>query len=50
MTLRRDTFVHYALPADTVGTGRRVRFQVIQYGTQTAQITGGSAKVLIWEK
>ncbi|GLZ13160.1 hypothetical protein Acsp04_33950 [Actinomadura sp. NBRC 104425] len=45
-----DTFVHYALPADTVGTGRRVRFQVIHYGTQTAQITGGSAKVLIWEQ
>ncbi|GAA4100516.1 MULTISPECIES: N-acetylmuramoyl-L-alanine amidase [Actinomadura] len=45
-----DTFLHYSLPADTVNDGFRVRFQVIHYGTQTAQITAGSAKALIWEQ
>lgn len=43
-----DTFIHYALAADTVGSGRRVRFQVIHYGTGTARLVSGSAKALAW--
>lgn len=42
------TFVHYSLPADTVGDGYRVRFQVIQYGTSGARIVSGTAKGLAW--
>lgn len=42
------TFVHYALPADTVGDGRRVRFQVIQFGTAPGRIVSGTAKALAW--
>ncbi|OLT12990.1 hypothetical protein BJF79_03565 [Actinomadura sp. CNU-125] len=45
-----DTFVHYALPADVVSDKRRVRFQVIHYGTATGRITGGSAKAFVWEQ
>ncbi|MEV5827040.1 glycoside hydrolase family 25 protein [Spirillospora sp. NPDC052242] len=43
-----DTFVHYALPADTVRAGHRVRFQVVQYGTAPARIVGGTAKAFAW--
>ncbi|GGV32337.1 hypothetical protein GCM10010182_65040 [Actinomadura cremea] len=43
-----DTFVHYALPADTVGDGYRVRFQVIHYGTAPARLVAGSAKAFAW--
>lgn len=43
-----DTFVHYSVAADTIGDGRRVRFQVIQYGTETGRITSGSAKGFAW--
>jgi hypothetical protein len=45
-----ETYVHYALPADTIGEGRRVRFQIIQHGAGNAQITAGAAKALIWEQ
>ncbi|OLT37860.1 hypothetical protein BJF79_28835 [Actinomadura sp. CNU-125] len=45
---RTDVHVLYALPADTVGDGRRVRFQVVQHGTAAATLTGGSAKLLFW--
>ncbi|MFV2172359.1 Hint domain-containing protein [Actinomadura sp. LOL_016] len=43
-----DTFLHYALPADTVGDGYRVRFQVIHYGTGAGKVIGGSAKAFVW--
>jgi hypothetical protein len=43
-----STFVHYNLAADSVGTGYRVRFQVIHYGTETARISSGSAKAFAW--
>ncbi|MFD0902003.1 CHAP domain-containing protein [Actinomadura sediminis] len=43
-----DTFLLYSLPADTVGDGFRVRFQVIQYGTAAGRITAGSAKAFAW--
>ncbi|MFG2247823.1 N-acetylmuramoyl-L-alanine amidase [Spirillospora sp. NPDC048823] len=43
-----STLVHYSLPADTVGDGYRVRFQVIHHGTETARITSGTAKALAW--
>lgn len=42
------TFLHYNIAADTIGANRRVRFQVIQYGTTTAKIKSGSAKGLVW--
>jgi len=42
------TFVHYALPADTVNAKCRVRFQVIHFGDVTAKITGGFAKGFVW--
>lgn len=42
------TFLHYALPADTIGRDRRVRFQVIQYGTAPGRIVNGSAKAFVW--
>lgn len=45
---RDDVHVLYALPADTVGAGHRVRFQVVQHGTAPATLTGGSAKLLFW--
>lgn len=45
---RTDVHVLYALPADTVGGGRRVRFQVVQHGTAAATLTGGGAKLLFW--
>ncbi|WP_243718791.1 hypothetical protein [Actinomadura sp. KC06] len=38
----------YGLPADTVGEGRRVRFQLIQHGAAAAAVTQGSAKVFFW--
>ncbi|MGP4021739.1 hypothetical protein [Actinomadura sp. 3N407] len=43
-----ETFVDYALAADTVGSGQRVRFQVIHYGTGTARLVSGTAKALAW--
>ncbi|MFC6880139.1 MULTISPECIES: N-acetylmuramoyl-L-alanine amidase [Actinomadura] len=42
------TFLHYALPAASVGDGSRVRFQVIHYGAGTAKITSGTAKAFAW--
>jgi len=42
------TFVHYALPAESVTKGRRVRFEVVHYGTQTARLVSGTAKALAW--
>ncbi|RSN68384.1 glycoside hydrolase domain-containing protein [Actinomadura sp. WAC 06369] len=45
---RADVHVLYALPADTVAGGRRVRFQVVQHGAAEATLTGGSAKLLFW--
>lgn len=45
---REDVHVLYALPADTVADGRRVRFQVVQHGAAEATLTGGSAKLLFW--
>ncbi|MFG1853590.1 N-acetylmuramoyl-L-alanine amidase [Actinomadura geliboluensis] len=42
------TFLHHDVAADVVGNGRRVRFQVIQHGTGTGRVTGGTAKGLIW--
>lgn len=44
-----DTFLLYSLPADTVGDGYRVRFEVIQYGTAPGQISAGSAKAFVWK-
>jgi hypothetical protein len=38
----------YGLPADTVRSGHRVRFQLIQHGDAAATITDGSAKVFFW--
>ena len=46
---RGATFVHYSLPADTVGKGRRVRFQVIHFGTETGRIVSGVAKAFAWK-
>lgn len=43
-----STKVLYALPADTVNKGKRLRVQVIQYGSTPATVTDGSAKVLFW--
>lgn len=42
------TFIHYALPAESVTKGRRVRFEVVHYGTQTARLVSGTAKALAW--
>ena len=42
------TFVHYALPADTVNAKARVRFQVIHFGTGTGKVKGGFAKGFVW--
>ncbi|WP_246178596.1 N-acetylmuramoyl-L-alanine amidase [Actinomadura decatromicini] len=42
------TFVHYSLPADMVGNGYRVRFQVVHFGVGAGRIASGSAKCLVW--
>lgn len=42
------TFIHYALPAESVTKGRRVRFEVVHYGTQTARLVSGTAKAHVW--
>ncbi|MFI0357924.1 peptidoglycan recognition family protein [Actinomadura sp. 9N407] len=41
-------FVHYALPADTVSSGLRVRFQVRHLGAGTGRVASGSAKGFAW--
>ncbi|MFA1545634.1 glycoside hydrolase domain-containing protein [Actinomadura chokoriensis] len=38
----------YGLPADTVRSGHRVRFQLLQHGTAPATVKDGSAKVFFW--
>jgi hypothetical protein len=43
-----STYINYSLPADTVSSGRRVRFQVVQHGTETGRLVGGNAKALAW--
>lgn len=43
-----DTTLLYALPADTLGANRRLRVQVLQSGTATGSVVGGSAKILFW--
>ncbi|WP_131739389.1 glycoside hydrolase domain-containing protein [Actinomadura roseirufa] len=43
-----ETNLLYGVSADTVGKGRRVRFQVVQHGKEAAKLTGGTAKVLFW--
>jgi len=39
----------YALSADTVRKGHRVRFQLVQHGTADAALKSGSAKVFFWK-
>lgn len=43
-----DTSLLYALPADTLSANRRLRVQVLQSGSATGSVVGGSAKVLYW--
>ncbi|GAA1853690.1 glycoside hydrolase domain-containing protein [Actinomadura bangladeshensis] len=38
----------YALPADSVTAGHRVRFQLVQHGTAAATVTDADAKLLFW--
>ena len=42
------TFLHYNVASDTVSDGHRVRFQVVQYGSEAGRITSGSAKGFAW--
>ncbi|MQY05115.1 hypothetical protein [Actinomadura macrotermitis] len=43
-----DTALLYALPADRVEAGRRLRIQVIQFGDGPGVVAGGTAKLLFW--
>jgi len=38
----------YALSADTVRSGHRVRFQLVQHGDSAATLKDGSAKIFFW--
>ncbi|MFB4308813.1 glycoside hydrolase domain-containing protein [Actinomadura sp. GTD37] len=38
----------YGLSADTVRSGHRVRFQLVQHGDSAASVKDGSAKVFFW--
>lgn len=42
------TFLNYALSADSVGSGRRVRFQVIHFGDAKGRLVSGTAKAMAW--
>lgn len=48
VSVGETTNVLYGLAADMVGSGRRVRFQLIQHGSAAASVTGGGAKVFFW--
>ena len=42
------TYVFYGTAADVVGTGHRVRVQIVQHGTAPATLQSGTAKALFW--
>ena len=42
------TFLNYALPAASVSSGSRVRFQIVHFGDAAGQLVSGTAKALAW--
>ncbi|NKZ04427.1 glycoside hydrolase domain-containing protein [Actinomadura latina] len=48
LSVGATTNLVYALSADTVRSGHRVRFQLVQHGDSPATVTDGSAKVFFW--